>query len=117
MGLGNEESSITELDLWEFQAHYFILSSFQLIVPGLDDLVTFALDHCITFNKESLQVRLQFSLHHFIRNILDFYRIFSTDITFNEIWVIVVFILIYDITQIESRCSLFEILLILKKHP
>ena len=71
---------------------------------------------CVVFYDKALWSGLRFSLHPFISNVLDFYRIHSTQITPNAIRMIIIFIIYCQFSLIELRISLFRALFILKKH-
>ena len=109
---GTEQSVLTNLNLQELRDE-----EFQLIVPDWDDRITKSPKNYIIFYDEVLRSELRFSLHLFLSNVLDFYRLHPTQVTPNAIRMIIVFIICCRFSIIELRIPLFLALFILKKHP
>lgn len=111
MSPSNEESSITESDIFKFQTWSFIPSFFQMIILGGDNWDTLASDCYIAFNKKSLRLGFGSLLIPSSIIFLIFIVFFPPrSPQMQSKW------LLFYIAQIELRCFLLRTLFFLKKH-
>ena len=87
-----------------------------MIAPSQSDRVIEPLKNYVIFYDEVHQSELQFFLHLFISNVLDFYRLHPIQVTLNAIKIIIIFIICYWFAVIKLEISLFRSLFILKKY-
>lgn len=93
------------------------LDSIRLIVSGLDDQVLSSPFGCVAFYQDAFDTKVWLSLHAFIMNVLDFYKVTLTQFSLNDFKIIISFILIYNLVEIEPRHFLFLTIFMLKSYP
>lgn len=70
-----EVPTITDAEIFLICDKYKFPSTFDIHVPGSEDQITFGPVNQVAMYKEFFSVNLQFPLHSFLVNILDFYQV------------------------------------------
>ena len=104
----NDLSTLIRKDLQKIRAKYHLSSDITLMVPGKDWRASSPPVGWICVYEDQLRVGLRFSLHPFIRVLLQFYQILLTQIVPNGIWLVIKFLLICGEHGVEPTMKLFR---------
>lgn len=100
-------SEIHKADLERLRNEYYVPDNIRITILDLDDRVVFPSSRCVVFFEDAFDTSMQFPLHPFIANNLNFYLVISIQFSLNGFRVRISFILICDMCRIKLRCSLF----------
>ena len=100
-------SELFEVDIERLRGHYHISRQYRLMASDEDGWVVRPPNSYIAVYEEFLRLGLQFSIHPFFVNILDFYEVVPAQLTLNSIRILSSFVVLCHLLYSEPQIFLF----------